>query len=545
MNSSSSDSPQPDASPSVRISQFNQPKDPPLPKGTIKIGDIAYYEGSPNFSDAAVLMQPDVVVLPGQFLCALHVRREENLVTILQVADCIEINPNETPELSAARDRLGLGKNYGAEGVSTRIYRLAICTTVEELRLKPGGWSVVETYAPRSLLRSADPVIQMPDELIAATLGISTDPDAGLHVGEIFGVEKTRVVFSPSVLQLGVFATGNPGKGKSYFCGVLIEEAHAWDVPILAIDVNGELVETARDLGGLVVSLPDKTKFGLTLKLLTSPELISITPGVQEGTQYAELIELAHEQLKGEKQGDIGFDDLVARIESLGEALDVKKPSIKAAVVRVQKLKHDPLFANQFDFIGELKKHKLIVLDCRYLSLRQTRLIAAAAARTLQQYGRRMTEQFNRTGDKEAGAWFAALFVDEAHTVAPNDERVVSTQVIYELARMGRHVRTGLIFSSQSPADLDPSVLKRLQTRFIFALERDQLKAIPGINADLPERLIAQLPKLPRGVCAVSGSSEHLKHGILLGVRQRRTSYGGATPQVFGGRTKRKAAKPA
>lgn len=537
MNATSS-SPSGDQGRTLSIVSHNTPKDSPLPPGTIKVGDITYYEGSPSFSDVAVVLEPDVTVVPGQFLCALHGSRIQNLATVLQVSDCIEINPNETPELSTARNRLGLGSNYGPEGVSTRIYRIALCTTVEEMTLEPGTWRAVETSAPRNLLRSSDKVIQMPDDLIAATLGFSTDPSLGLDVGQIYGVEKTRVVLSPSVLQLGVFATGNPGKGKSYLCGVLIEEANAWDVPVIAIDVNGELASTARDLGGSVITLPDKAKFGLSLRLLTSPELISITPGVQEGTQYAELIELAHEQLKSETTGEITFDALVGRIERLGEALDVKKPSIKAAVVRIQKLKGDSLFASGFDFIKELKTHKLIVLDCRYLNLRQTRLIAAAAARTLQQYGREMTQKFNE-GDKEAGKWFAALFVDEAHTVAPNDERVVSTQVLYELARMGRHVRTGLIFSSQSPADLDPSVLKRLQTRFIFALERDQLKAIPGINADLPERLVAQLPKLPRGVCAVSGSSEHLKHGLLLGVRSRRTSFGGATPSVFDGRSKK------
>jgi DNA helicase HerA-like ATPase len=133
------------------------------------------------------------------------------------------------------------------------------------------------------------------------------------------------------------------------------------------------------------------------------------------------------------------------------------------------------------------------------------------------------------------------LFVDEAHAVAPNSDEVVSTQVLYELARMGRHVRTGLMLSSQSPADLDRSILKRLQTRFIFALEKDQLSAIGGVGADLGEELLTQLPKLPRGVCAVSGTSELIKHGFLLKVRKRRTPVGGGTPGVFSQREKRKA----
>ena len=106
--------------------------------------------------------------------------------------------------------------------------------------------------------------------------------------------------------------------------------------------------------------------------------------------------------------------------------------------------------------------------------------------------------------------------IDEAHAVAPNSENVVSTQVLHELARMGRHVRTGILLASQSPSDLDRSILKRLQTRFVFAIEKDQLASIGGISADIGNDLQVQLPKLPRGVCAVSGSSELVKHGFLL-----------------------------
>jgi len=97
--------------------------------------------------------------------------------------------------------------------------------------------------------------------------------------------------------------------------------------------------------------------------------------------------------------------------------------------------------------------------------------------------------------------------------------------------------------SSQSPADLNQSVLKRLQTRLIFALEQDQLKRISGVVADLDEQLLRTLPKLPQGVCAVSGSSEIVKHGFLLRVRQRETPVGGRTPSVFQGRIKNKLEK--
>ena len=92
--------------------------------------------------------------------------------------------------------------------------------------------------------------------------------------------------------------------------------------------------------------------------------------------------------------------------------------------------------------------------------------------------------------------------------------------------------------SSQSPNDLDTSILKRLQTRFIFALEKDQLRALTGIQTDLGDELIEQLPKLEKGVCAVSGTSEVINHGFLMRFRKRRTTVGGSTPDVFASRNK-------
>jgi len=511
-----------------------------LPGGAVVIGEIAHFHETPNFTSIAVLLAPEHEVLPGQFLCSSHAQRAREILTVLQVNDCTEVNPNELPELSVARSRLGLGKSYAGEGVSTRIYRLALCETIEELIVEPGTWDVKGTRAPQTLPRAGDPVLFLPPEIVCATIGSLPDESAGLAVGAAFGADKVSVVLKPQVFQMGVFIGGNPGKGKSYLGGVLVEEGHAWDIPILVLDVNGETVKTAESIGGLVIKLPDPKSFGLTLNLLTPPELISIAPGVQPGTNYADLIELSHEQLRGEfGNRTVTFADLLQRIEKLGGDLKMTPVSVRAALSRIGKLQHDPLIGRDFDFIASLQKHKVVVLDCRHLSLRQTQLIAAAAARVLQSYGRTMTRKATEENDSEAAKWFAIFFIDEAHAVAPNSQDVVSTQVLYELVRMGRHVRTGVIMSSQSPSDLDGSVLKRLQTRFVFALEKDQLRSISGVNADLNQRILEQLPKLPKGVCAVSGSSELINHGFLLQVRERRTPVGGTTPQVFATRSKK------
>lgn len=533
--------------PALITGNFFANQHPAPPTTFVTVGKLVHWERSPSFYAVAVLLDSNHQVRPGQFLAVWHGRRSNDILTVIQVGDCHEVNPNEDPELAAARERLGLADSYAPEGVSTRIFRLAACETIEELEVeeRAGEWRVIAARAPEALSRSGDPVVLLPQRLAQETVGCLTDPESSLSVGSAFGVDGFPVNLRPEVLQMHAGVFGNPGKGKSYLSGVLLEEARRWNIPIIAVDINGEFAETARSMGGLVITLPDPARFGLSLRLLTSRELVSVTPNVQPNTQYGELIEIAHDQLRNDREkhgGEITFDDLIAKIELLADNLKATAVTKNSATNRVRALSKDPLIrasGSAFDFVDAIKKHGLVVLDCRYLSIRATQLIAAAAARTLQKEGQKMARLAeSEPTNVDAQKWLSLLFIDEAHAVAPDDAAVVSTQVLYELARMGRHARTGLLLSSQSPADLDRSILKRLQTRFVFALERDQLAAIGGVSADLSEDLMGQLPKLPRGVCAVSGSSEIIKHGFLLQVRARETPVGGRTPPVFSHRTK-------
>lgn len=509
------------------------------------VGTLVDYGGSPSFGRLACQMEPAAEAKPGQLLAVWHGRRKRSILTIVQVSDCVERNPSEEPELANARKRLGLGQGYAREGVSTRVFRIATCETIEEFEIEEtgSGWEVIAERVPETLCRAGDPVVLLSSDLSQRALGAASEPAKGLQVGSLFGEQSVPIALRPDIAQMHIGVFGNPGKGKSYLSGVLVEEIADWDIPMLVLDVNGETIAAAKALGGTCITLPDRNRFGLPLSLLTPAELIAIAPNVKPGTQYAELMELSHDHLRGEAKRsgrDFTFDDLCNDMEKRAKLVELKAPTVKTAISRVRALSKNQLIGESFDFIEELKHRRLIVLDCRYLTIEQTRLIAAAAARTLQRYGREMAQKAEEDANNDdAKNWFAALYIDEAHAVAPSAENVVSTQVLYELARMGRHVRTGLILASQSPADLDRSILKRLQTRFVFALERDQLQSIGGIAADLGDDLIGALPKLPRGVCAVSGSSELIRHGFLLQVRMRRTPVGGSTPKVFESRIKR------
>ena len=96
--------------------------------------------------------------------------------------------------------------------------------------------------------------------------------------------------------------------------------------------------------------------------------------------------------------------------------------------------------------------------------------------------------------------------------------------MLREIARIGRHYRLGLILTTQSPADVDRAVLKRLLTRFVHTIEPDQLDSLRGIFADAPAEMIRGLPKLPRGTCVLTGVAETVRHATVVDVRRRVTT---------------------
>src|SRR5439155_13765568 len=128
---------------------------------------------------------------------------------------------------------------------------------------------------------------------------------------------------------------------------------------------------------------------------------------------------------------------------------------------------------------------------------------------------------------------FVVLSIDEFHLVAPNDDSAVATQVLREIARVGRHFRMGLLLTTQSPSDVDRSILKRLLTRFLHAIEPDQLDALKGVFSDASDTLVKSLPKLPQGTCIVTGAFETIRHAAIVDIRQRHTHHGGATPDIW------------
>lgn len=488
------------------------------------LGRVICESETPNMERVQFRITPGRHTAVGRVVGIRHSRGTgEPVLTLVRVEEMHEFNPHEDAASSTVADVIPFETRYAKEGRSTVIYRSAAGELLEEAILKPDG-SLNRIESPETLPLSGSPVVEVPPEFIATALNFAPSPDDGIDLGTVHGLADVRAIPHKGIIQTHMFLAGGIGRGKSYARGVIAEELAAHGVPQINIDPMGEMVDATEDLGGINV-IPGR-KFTLPLSALEADDVLDAIPGINRSTNIATLIAYAHNSLLAHKvlaKGEhFGVKDLVDRINEVAPDLEMHKAgTLMPAVQRARSLEHIDFIGKPFPWEQELIPGRIINIDCRGRLVPELRLIAASVARDIQRLAKRQSIPF------------VVLSMDEAHLIAPNSDDVVTTQVMREIARIGRHYRIGLIMTTQSPADMDRSVLKRLLTRLIFAIEPDQLESLRGVFADAPEAIVRHLPKLPIGTCVLTGVSETVKHATVIDVRERSTRVGGRTPDIF------------
>jgi len=482
---------------------------------------------SPSFLQMHVRFMANADSLrPGSWVGIATIDAQGNSRRILgRVVNTWEHNPHEDAQGSLVSEILPFDTVYAPEGESTVIYRVAEVEPMEEALLDENG-GVASLSEVSTLPRAGAPVYAANDEMVTKALGLENDAEQGIDLGTLRGSGEppSRAILKRSAIQRHIFIGGGIGSGKSYTRGVLAEELHMLGVPQINIDVNGEMIEATTQLGGVNL-IPGKDGFTLPLSSLTPDDVIDAIPGMRAGTNYETLIRFAHEALLKErvaKGQQFNVADLLRKIEDVAPSLHMDAPgTVRPAKQRAESLEDVPYIGESFNWAKHIKPGAVINIDCRGLLVSDLRLIVASIARDLQRLARKKDNLF------------VVFSIDEFHLVAPNDDKSVTTQVLREIARIGRHYKIGLILTTQSPQDVDRSILKRLLTRFLHAIEPDQLDALRGVFSDASESLIKSLPKLPQGTCIVTGAFETIRHAAVVNIRQRHTTHGGKTPDIW------------
>lgn len=494
-----------------------------MPPPIEPIGQVVFEDSTPNLTEAHFRIRPHASTTAGRMVAiSAEDRRGKPVLLLARVDNVFDHNPHEDPLSSTVSEVIPFETKYALEGDSTVIFREAHAEILEEAVLNDDG-TVSEIKSAETLARSGAWVYEAGADLVAAALGFESNPTLSLEIGKIHG-SSIPATLSRSVIQRHIFICGGVGSGKSYTRGVLAEELARLGVPQVNIDVNGEMTDATEELGGINLR-PGAGEFTLPLSALTGNDVIDAIPAINRGTNIETLVHFAHEELLKEhtlRKGEyFGVSDLCAKIEEVAPKLQMNAATWQPAKLRAQSLERLRYIGKPYNWVDSLTPGCIINIDCRGLLVSDLRLIATAVARDLQRLASR------------GKLPFIILSIDEFHLIAPSNEDIVTTQVLRELARMGRHIKIGLLLTTQSPSDVDKPILKRLLTRFLHAIEPDQLDALRGVFSDASTELIKAMPKMPIGTCILTGANETIKHATMIDIRQRNTTHGGATPPIW------------
>ncbi|MCL0049318.1 ATP-binding protein [Dehalococcoidia bacterium] len=492
------------------------------------IGSVIADDVSPSFNVFRFKALANEYVHPGSLVGAVI---SERTFVLGRVSGSIEVNPHESPSRTAVRHAMQIEADYPDEALSTTVYRIYEADIVEQGMVIEGSIDIIE---PMDMAKAGASVFIPNEEVISKAMGFQKDLNEALSIGRtrIVGAEVAEgkeeipenVLLRPDVIQRHIFIAGTTGSGKSYATGILIEEINKFRLPIIILDSQNEYVALTEDLEGRV--LRPGTDYTVRLSSLIESEVLDLVPTLR-GTVGYELLAFSFLALRREirenRRREFGLEELLRRMEAEAPTLDVREASLRLGLMRTQSS------IQRHDFIGErtnwvdlIKRYPVINIDCARLDLSQLQLVVGATLRELQNLRLR----------REIPPYVIVL--DEVHLLVPEGEDTPCKQVIRENVRIGRHYGICMVLITQSPVDIDKKTIRQCNTRFIFALEPDQLHALQGIKADATEEMLNRLPKMPRGTCILSGTYETIKHALPIKIRsERKTRPGGAAPNIF------------
>ncbi|MBI2600476.1 ATP-binding protein [Candidatus Daviesbacteria bacterium] len=492
------------------------------------IGSVVADEFSPTFDCFRIKADANKYVYPGT-LVATPI--DKNHFLIGRIKSSLEVNPHESASRAKVREALDIEPDYPEEKLSTNIYRVYEADVIEEGILSKEGEAIkMEVSEPSDMPKAGARVFIPTEEVVANAMGFLREEDKALVLGRTKitnGDEdqenpKNNVLLKPSLIQRHVFVGGTTGSGKSYATGVILEEVNKFKIPIIILDSQNEYIGLAEGLGGVVLKPGDDYK--VRLSSLTEGEILGLVPTLPEVGRNLlafTFLQLKREIIRGER-GGFGLDDILIEMSNNAPSLQVNTNSLQIALQRTRSsLERHRFLGDETNWKDLLRDQPVVNIDCGDLDQHQLQLVIGATLRELQHLRKSV----------EIPPYVAVL--DEAHLLVPEGEDSPCKQVIREGVRIGRHYGICMFLITQSPVDIDKKTIRQCNTRFIFALEPDQLESIKGVRADATEDMLQRLPKMPVGTCILSGTYETVKHAIPIKIRKRNIESGGKTPDIF------------
>ena len=393
---------------------------------------------------------------------------------------------------------------------------------------------------PRTPFEAGSRIISAEEDFIRHVLGLHADKESGAYVGLLKGHNLPVYLNIDSLVQKHICILAKTGGGKSYVCGVLVEELLKKKIPMVIIDTHGEYSSLgsqnkdkkeqknmekfkvkSREYSSHINEYSPITSRGniqhLTLNgmSLEAREIIDLLSAKLSGPQIGVLYQ-AIKELKEYKQ-QYTLRDI---IESVGRSKSNARWNVIASLESLDAI---GVFSETGTAPEELvKKGKCSLITMKGVPPDVQDVVVA-----------RLTKELFES--RKAGKLPPfLLIVEEAHNYCPERGfgNSVSLNILRTVASEGRKFGMGLCIVSQRPAKVDKNIISQCNTNIILKVTNpNDLKAIIQSVEGLTNQTYNEIQRLPIGVALISGAS--LQIPIMTEIRTRETRHGGKSVTVF------------
>ncbi|MDK2870354.1 MAG: hypothetical protein PWP19_1184 [Thermococcaceae archaeon] len=381
---------------------------------------------------------------------------------------------------------------------------------------------------PRRTIYPGTYVYLAPDEVLS--LVYSYPEEEGLFIGHLITRPSVKVHLTIKGFRRHLAILAQTGAGKSYTAGVLLEELYEKGATVIVLDPHADYVFISRSKDGNRKVLKRVSVFRTrestgryskedighveTYEIKfsdLSPEEIFTVAGISDKwSNIQKAVRDAVKKLQEEKLGGYTVDDLIEKLESMGN--DGEK-----AVKYIERLSGLKVFGEVTTPIERLLKPQHIsVMDLSGLNDHVADYIAYKI----------LSEVYSQ---REQGKYEYPVFIlmEEAHRFIPKKESTLSKRIAKRIAAEGRKFGVFLILVTQRPQKIDQDVLSQCNSQIIMRMTNpEDQKAVRNSAEQVSEELLRDLPGLNVGEAVIVG--EMTKMPVMVRIRERRTQEGGA-----------------
>ncbi len=393
--------------------------------------------------------------------------------------------------------------------------------------------------SPKSPFRSGTALMRANEDLIRYVLGLSASKENGAYLGLLKGHELQVFLNIDALVQKHICILAKTGGGKSYACGVLVEEMLKKKVPMVIIDTHGEYHSLTKpntnrkdkkNMPRYNIKQKDyKSQINEYSPIGTRGNIKHITlNGVN--LQAREIIDLLSAKLSGPQVGVLyqaikevkeykSTYNLRDIIESVGRSKSNARWNVIAALESLDSI---GVFSEDGTSTTDLvKPGKCSLINMKGVPPDVQDVVVA-----------RLTKEL--FDDRKAGKVPPFLLVvEEAHNYCPEKGvgKAVSSAILRTIASEGRKFGMGLCIVSQRPAKVDKNIISQCNTNIILKVTNpNDLKAIISSVEGLTSQTYREIQRLPIGVALISGAG--LQMPVMTEIRTRETSHGGKSVDI-------------